>query len=175
MDWFILALRNSFDFTGRARRREHGWFLLVSGLISMFFDIFEEASLALALPSTATFFAVVNGIISLTLIMPQISVTTRRLHDLGYSGLWQLIPLCGWLLVWMLGFILLGANIVSQPDLISFSGTFGIITLLVFFINLGMGLWLIFKDGQKHPNKYGESPKYPSQAEPEKPTTTLVS
>lgn len=175
MDWFILALRNSFNFTGRSRRSEYGWFILVSGLISMFLDIFETASLVLDLPGTATLFAVVNGIISLTLIIPQVSATTRRLHDLGYSGLWQLIPLCGWLLVWMLGFILLGANIVSQPDLISFSGTLGIITLLVFFINLGMGLWLIFKDGQKHPNKYGESPKYPSQAEPEKPTTTLVS
>lgn len=29
MNWFILALRNIFNFQGRARRKEYGWFDLL--------------------------------------------------------------------------------------------------------------------------------------------------
>lgn len=175
MNWFILALRNSFDFKGRARRREFGWFLLGAVLISTFVSILEEASLALALSGSATFFAVLNNIISLVFIIPQVSVTTRRLHDLGYSGWWQLLLIVGWLVLAVIMGGMLGVGQFSSVEIRSFVGVWTIIALVLFAFNFIMWLYLIFKDGQKPPNKYGESPKYPAQTEHEKTTTTLVS
>ena len=36
---------------------------------------------------------VVNGLVSLGLLLPALAVGTRRLHDIGKSGWWQLIML----------------------------------------------------------------------------------
>ena len=43
----------------------------------------------------------VNALISLALLLPALAVGTRRLHDIGRSGWWQLLYLTG------IGFLLL--------------------------------------------------------------------
>jgi len=45
----------------------------------------------------------INGIFSLATIIPSLSVSVRRLHDIGRTGWWLgLIPIIGWivLIVW---------------------------------------------------------------------------
>ena len=75
------------DFSGEASRSEYWWFQLFGWL----------ALLGAALISQKLGLVVIFG-----LFLPKLSVTTRRLHDLGRSGWWQLIyflPGIGWILL----------------------------------------------------------------------------
>ena len=82
------CLRKYADFTGRAGRSEFWWFALFTVLVSL------VASFLLG-----RWF---GQLANLVLLLPSIAVGTRRLHDIGKSGWFQLIwlvPLVGWLLL----------------------------------------------------------------------------
>ena len=91
MDWFKKGLRNYTNFSGRARRKEYWYFVLVQmGLviIAMILDAIIFNS------ETGLFYIVV----ALGLFLPGLAVTIRRLHDTNRSGWWFLIsilPLIG--------------------------------------------------------------------------------
>jgi uncharacterized membrane protein YhaH (DUF805 family) len=74
------------DFSGRATRSEYWWFILfifLGGFVLSFVSF------------------IVYAIFVLATIIPSISAATRRLHDTGRSGWWQLIvlvPLVGWII-----------------------------------------------------------------------------
>jgi uncharacterized membrane protein YhaH (DUF805 family) len=71
------------DFAGTASRSEYWWFFLFVGL--------GELLMALVSP-------VLYGVFFVATLLPTLSVATRRLHDTGRSGWWQLIvllPLAG--------------------------------------------------------------------------------
>ncbi|MEE2975305.1 MAG: DUF805 domain-containing protein [Thermodesulfobacteriota bacterium] len=63
-------------FEGRARRKEY-WYFFLFLLIVHF--------LTLRLPA-------INAICSLITLVPSIAVACRRMHDVGKSGWFQLIP-----------------------------------------------------------------------------------
>jgi uncharacterized membrane protein YhaH (DUF805 family) len=58
------------SFSGRAARPEFWWFFLLIG-------------------------DWLNGVVVLVLLLPGLAVGTRRLHDIGKTGWWQLIMLTG--------------------------------------------------------------------------------
>ena len=75
------------DFSGRASRSEYWWFYLFvtlmswgSSLVSAFMFSYEDP-MADILPL----------IVSLVFFVPTIAAGSRRLHDIGKSGWWQLI------------------------------------------------------------------------------------
>lgn len=75
------------DFNGRAAKPEFWWWMLFIFL----------ASLAAGVISP-----VLSSLFSLATLLPCLAVTTRRLHDVGRSGWWQLIvlvPLIGWIVL----------------------------------------------------------------------------
>lgn len=85
IDWFKKCLRNYANCSGRARRKEYWYFVLVQTVLlitAAFLDyiIFSEPS-------------VFYIIISFALMLPNIAVGCRRLHDIGRSGWWLLIPI----------------------------------------------------------------------------------
>jgi uncharacterized membrane protein YhaH (DUF805 family) len=69
---------NYATFTGRASRPEFWWFFLFQVLISVAAGMLGD---------------VINGLVALGLLLPALAVGTRRLHDIGKSGWWQLIML----------------------------------------------------------------------------------
>lgn len=98
---FVTAIKTCFrkyaTFEGRAARSEFWyWFLfgLLGGIVTGFVDgfLFDAAGLF-------------YGVFSLVILLPNLAVAARRLHDIGKSGWWQLltlVPLIGIvvLIVW---------------------------------------------------------------------------
>ena len=81
----LTCLRDKYvDFNGRAGKAEYWWFFLFQIIVMVIASMLGD---------------VVNGLVSLALLLPGLGVGARRLHDIGKSGwfllLW-LIPVIGW-------------------------------------------------------------------------------
>lgn len=139
MKTFIFSLQNSFNFRTRANRTEFFKFYLFYFVILGFFKLLEACFKSIN-------FSLFNEILVLVFIIPNISLITRRLHDLGYSGWWQGI-------LYLISIIIFIDNYY-----------FSLIPKNILFISyplfLTFQIFLIFKDGQNFPNKYGEYTKF---------------
>jgi uncharacterized membrane protein YhaH (DUF805 family)/ribosomal protein S27AE len=89
---------------GRASRSEFWWFTLLSFLIGIFIEIFSVT--ATTLGGGDVIFAILPLIIGLAFVIPVVSVTCRRLHDLDQSAAWAfiiIVPLISLiLLLWLI-------------------------------------------------------------------------
>jgi uncharacterized membrane protein YhaH (DUF805 family) len=89
MHWFIDPIKNHYaDFEGRIGRQEFWMFILFSFLLNVALEIVSIDVLAM--------------VVSLALFIPNIALASRRLHDTGRSGWWQLlwlIPIVGWIII----------------------------------------------------------------------------
>jgi uncharacterized membrane protein YhaH (DUF805 family) len=93
------------DFNGRARRSEFWYFVLFGIIVSIVAGIIDGI---LGTRNTLGSVGLVGGIASLALLVPNLAVGARRLHDTDRSGWLQLlalIPLVGIivLIVWWVG------------------------------------------------------------------------
>ena len=91
------CLKKYFVLKGRASRSEFWFFQLLLTVISIPIFIFENAT-----DDTIIIIAGILGIIILLLLIPTITVTVRRFHDINKSGwfvLLEIIPFFGWLIV----------------------------------------------------------------------------
>ena len=84
LDWFVKCLKNYANFSGRARRKEFWFFMLVSFILGIIIQIID------AILGTDK---ILNGVLNLALFLPSLAVGARRLHDTGRSGWWQLLVL----------------------------------------------------------------------------------
>ena len=92
MEYFVDALRQYANFSGRATRQQYWMYVLIYVAISLVLGVIDSL-IGLAL---------LGLIFSLVLLVPGISIATRRLHDIGRSGWWQLlwiIPVIGWIVL----------------------------------------------------------------------------
>lgn len=85
-------------FAGRAPRAEFWYFSLLQIIINIALNVLEAAT------GTGAFI-VISSLFSLAVLIPNLAVAARRLHDIDRSGWWLLIgliPLIGWivLIVW---------------------------------------------------------------------------
>jgi uncharacterized membrane protein YhaH (DUF805 family) len=95
MNEFVDALRKYAVFSGRARRSEYWWFVLIYLLISLGLMLLDGI-----LGSAHRFgdAGLLGGLFGLAMLLPSIAVSVRRLHDTNRSGWWLLIaflPLLG--------------------------------------------------------------------------------
>ena len=81
-------------FTGRARRSEYWYFVLLTLIVSFVMGLLSEF-----LGSIGT---TLTGLWELASLVPSLAVVWRRLHDIGKSGGWYfifLVPLVGWIIL----------------------------------------------------------------------------
>ncbi len=84
MHWFLDPIKNHYaDFEGRATRKEFWMYILVYVIIvvvaSFVASIFNAPILVFLL--------------GVAVLLPNLAIAARRLHDTGKSGWWQLIGL----------------------------------------------------------------------------------
>ena len=91
---FVDAIKSAFSkyatFSGRARRSEYWYFVLLNVIVSVVISILGMI--------IGDFASVISGIWSLAILVPSLALVWRRLHDIGKGGVWiliGLIPLVG--------------------------------------------------------------------------------
>ena len=91
--WFLPVLQEHYaDFKGRARRQTYWMYMLCCFVIGLVLTI-----ISLLIKTN-----ILSSLFSLALLVPNLAINARRLHDTGRSGWWQLIAL-----VPVVGFIVL--------------------------------------------------------------------
>ena len=89
MNWYLKCLKQYADFNGRARRMEFWVFCLVNVVIGVVLNFV---------------YVPLYMIYAAAVLLPNIAVSVRRMHDINKSGWWvliSLIPIVGgiWFLV----------------------------------------------------------------------------
>ncbi|WP_179950482.1 DUF805 domain-containing protein [Spirosoma aerolatum] len=87
LDNYVAVLKKYNDFNGRARRSEYWYFFLVNVIVTQGLNfvnilIFNGSG-------------VVGGLLmllNLAILVPSVAVAIRRMHDVGKSGWYALIP-----------------------------------------------------------------------------------
>jgi uncharacterized membrane protein YhaH (DUF805 family) len=149
LEYMILPFKRYAQFSGRSRRMEFWAFGLLNVIVyavlggiavgtgASMASLAQGGSNPAAAISGLFFsgFGLLLGIYWLATIVPTIAVTVRRLHDRDMSG---------W---WYLGFIVL-----------SFIPLVGFIVSIAFLV-------IMFLSGTPGPNRFGEDPKDPANAQ----------
>ena len=154
-----LGFSNYFSFSGRSTRAEYWWWGLftiaggsILGSVDTIINVWAETGQT----------SLLRPLFGLVTIIPSIALGSRRLHDIGKSGWWQL----GLTLPILFGVILIILGIVFA----FISGSDGDVSLVVLLILVGLGLcafvvsfiyWLRWfaRQGEDGPNKYGPDPR----------------
>ncbi|MDR2844856.1 MAG: DUF805 domain-containing protein [Puniceicoccales bacterium] len=163
MNWYFAALKKSYLFSGRARRREFALFatlaflflLVCVGIGKVLYGFLpknalsEEGIPAMLIPSF---------LYLLVVFFPMTSVAVRRFHDMGLSGFWLIV-------------------LYASPYVLSkffwlqlfFEDALRMFALLFVGIAVINFLVLFLVDGQHGENKYGPDPKGRPKVEKLKP------
>ena len=101
MNWILLPLKKYAVFTGRSRRKEYWLWLLFIWIVMIVLSMIDR-TMGTAGPDS--YYGVLTSIFALLVLIPNIAVGIRRLHDTGRTGWWLLIglvPVIGtiWLLI----------------------------------------------------------------------------
>ena len=135
---------NFADFKGRARRSEYWWFQLFLVILMIVFMAVDTMVLNYTLDDT---FTPLLSVFEVLTFLPALSVTTRRLHDVGMSG-WYQLPMWSLYLTYLEGII----SPLSQKWFLLIWGA-------VFIYVLWLTLAKLTKDSHSDTNKYGVNPK----------------
>ncbi|BCA58848.1 DUF805 domain-containing protein [Sphingomonas sp. HMP6] len=165
MEWMILPLKRYAEFSGRSRRKEYWMWILFLILANIVLSILD-AVLGLGGSATTTTSSapgamgaagnlsggLLSGVFSLAVLVPNITVAVRRLHDTDRSGWWILLPIVP--LVLAFGGVFAGAAAASVSSMM-FAG---VAFLGVFISGLLLLVWYC-TEGTRGPNRFGDDPK----------------
>jgi len=95
MHYYIDVLKKYAEFSGRTTRKEFWMFVLISNIIAIVLTMIDGST-------------ILPGLYTLAVLIPNLAVGARRLHDTNRSGWWQLLSLIPFvgiiiLIVWFAG------------------------------------------------------------------------
>lgn len=95
IEWYKkVVLENYANFNGRARRAEYWWYGLANLILFIIAFILDDlVGIALVGP-----YGIFYTVLWLATIIPSIAVGVRRMHDVGKSGWFLLIPIYNFIL-----------------------------------------------------------------------------
>lgn len=181
MEWMFMPLKRYADFSGRSRRMEFwmwqvGKFLLGMVMWVVMLVIFGAAFATVGPNNDPANIAALGGgllivmllfmIVGLGILIPDLAVSVRRLHDTNRTGWWILAPFGSYVLT----FVIAGgamAALGGSPDAGSGMAVAGV-ALICMVVTLALCITLLvfyFLEGTPGPNKYGPDPKGRSAAE----------
>jgi uncharacterized membrane protein YhaH (DUF805 family) len=88
MNYYLNVWKNFANFSGRARRSEYWYFVLFNTIIAI---IIGQISILIEFPYLIIIYY-------LAIILPSLAVAVRRMHDVGKSGWYFLIPFYNFIL-----------------------------------------------------------------------------
>ena len=135
--FFYTTFKKYFNFKGRASRAEFIWWHIYLIVISLLLGM------ALSNFLTNKQFEAFSSIYGLLMLIPNISLTVRRLHDSGNSGWLLLICFVLWFLLAVIGNIFFAYLLSTVISYIS-------IVPIIYLYYL-----ILFKAGDNESNKYG--------------------
>jgi len=89
MNWYLVVLKKYAVFNGRSRRKEYWMFFLFNVIIAFVLGMIEGV-LGINSNTTQNVFA---DLYQLAVLVPSIAVGIRRMHDVGKSGWFMLVPI----------------------------------------------------------------------------------
>ena len=148
------CLGKYITFSGRARRPEYWWFVLftfVAGVVATVLDV---------ILGTGTFDGgMVQSLVSISLLLPTLGVTWRRMHDVGRPGYHALLPMAVMFVVAAVLVTALDGRRMGPGSLSSVANpafwVFALATLGAFALVVK---WLA-SPGQPGPNRFGPEPQ----------------
>lgn len=154
IDWAKRPLQKYADFSGRAPRAEFWWYLLGVIIASIVASIIDNI-LGMQMAGT---YGPLQLLLLVGLLVPNIAVSVRRLHDTNRTGWWILLPLVPYVLAFVLGgAAMMGGGAMGMGAGLGLAGIFLFIGLvcaivvLVFYCLPGTP-----GDNRYGPNPYGE-------------------
>ncbi len=200
MKWFVKCIKQYADFHGRARRREFWIFILITAIVSFCLTIpltgmaistgierlamdepYDQSALLVALFHKPAFVVIycISALWALFLIIPRLSVTTRRLHDVGRSG-WFIFALFAIYFCMVCSLVAAGSYALFMgaaegvPEYSSFAEQYWLFFLvlplvaacLLYLALLVGGIWMLISlcmDGKPGENRWGLNPKEESE------------
>ncbi len=88
MSWYVQAIKDFWNFSGRSRRREYWMFTLFNVIFAF----------VIAIIDTIIGINLLTALYELFILIPSLALTVRRLHDIDQPAWWLLIafvPLAG--------------------------------------------------------------------------------
>ena len=155
IDWAKRPIEKYADFTGRAPRAEFWWYLLAVIIASIVARIIDNI-LGMNVMGP---YGPLSLILMLGLLVPNIAVAVRRLHDTDRSGWWILLPIVPYCLAFVLG----GAAMMGGAASGSAMGMGAGMGIASIFLLIGAAcalLLLVFYclPGTPGDNRYGPNP-----------------
>lgn len=145
-----------FSFDGRATRRDFNIrFALTAFLGSIaagLLDFFFVNGSILTMESQSPF----SNLWGILTFVSMFAVVCRRLHDMNYSGWWQLLTHGFTFTFITIAITTMGMSLLVNPVAAGVGGIIAVLAVLIFY--LLFFVFLSIKRGTVGPNKYGSDP-----------------
>jgi uncharacterized membrane protein YhaH (DUF805 family) len=155
VDWAKLPLKKYADLSSRAPRAEFWWWVLAVLVLNIVANILDSI-IGMKVVGAYGPLAVIVGV---ALLVPNIAVSVRRLHDTNHSGWWILLPVVPYCLGAFLGGAAMvgGAASGSGAGLAAGMGIAGIFMIIGLVCMLVL-LYFYVQPGTPGDNRYGPNP-----------------